>query len=277
MSTAIDIAGRRFGRLVAVSPVSGSKGTRRTWLCECDCGKTKSALTSDLLKGKTRSCGCLARELLRKARTTHGQSASPEYRCYKGMLNRCYNPNTREYPNYGGRDIRVCERWLEDFTNFLADMGPRPSPKHSIDRIDVNGNYEPTNCRWADQYQQQNNRRDNRLISHEGKVYTLSQLARMAVVDRPTLAKRLDRGWTVQAAISMPADPISPGLTPHVHDGSRTCPCCKTTKPLTEFGRDAHRRSGVATYCRVCISARNKAAPRRASRPIIRKSERLPS
>lgn len=150
MSFFQDITGQRFGRLIVLSLYRrGSSGVHSRWLCLCDCGQTRVASGSSLKRGRTTSCGC--------GRITHGSWGSPTYRSWHMMLQRCTNPRNTHYAYYGGRGITVCERWLK-FENFLADMGERPLGT-SIDRIDVDGNYEPGNCRWATPKQQMNNRR----------------------------------------------------------------------------------------------------------------------
>jgi len=121
------------------------------------------------------------------------------------MIKRCTNPNTKGYSNYGGRGIKVCERWLHSFENFLADMGPKPSPAHSIDRYpDNNGNYEPKNCRWATRTEQSFNKRTNRLIQHNGETLPLSVWAGRTGMKRETIADRLAHGWTISDALTIP-------------------------------------------------------------------------
>jgi hypothetical protein len=155
----IDIAGQRFGRLTVVS-FHGIHQRNSAWLCACDCGKPTIATGHKLKSGGTRSCGCLRTEI----RTSHGLAGTDTYRIWGGMLYRCRNEHD---PNYGGRGIRVCERW-KSFENFLADMGERPSQRHSIDRYpDVNGGYEPGNCRWATDAEQAHNTRLTILEPHE--------------------------------------------------------------------------------------------------------------
>ncbi len=209
-------AGEHFGRLTTRSPSGETRGGRAQWLCACSCGGTKVVSASDLRTGNTVSCGCYQREVMTRDRK-HGYARrsgkTPEYLIYRGIIKRCDNSNEKCYARYGGRGINVCDRWRSDFVNFLVDMGPRPSTRHSIDRKDTNGNYEPGNCRWATMREQQNNRANNRLIIYQGKALTLSQLAELAVVKMPTLAKRLDRGWSVEDAIALPASPISPQRT----------------------------------------------------------------
>jgi hypothetical protein len=152
----IDLAGQRFGRLSVLRRVPCHGASR--WLVRCDCGTQKTVAGGSLRSGDTQSCGCLHRERCSVTHSTHGQSGSELHRIWKGMLARCTNPNVPRWNRYGGRGITVCERWRRDFTAFAVDMGPRPSRRHSIDRIDADGPYAPTNCRWATALQQRHNR-----------------------------------------------------------------------------------------------------------------------
>lgn len=157
MSRGIDLTGRRFGRLVAMEHTyepSCEGEIRRLWRCMCDCGAIVAVRSADLKRGNTKSCGCLAQE----SRTKHGGCSSAEYRIWSGMIQRCTNPNAPGYENYGGRGIKVCKRWIE-FANFLADMGGKPSPQHSLDRKNNDGDYELNNCRWATRLEQARNKR----------------------------------------------------------------------------------------------------------------------
>ncbi len=154
-----DITGFRFGRLVALREVGQlSRGRTMYWLCRCDCG-TEKPIARGSLGRSTKSCGCFRREHTRDAFTKHGQSKLREYGVWKAMVRRCHAPNEPAYDHYGGRGIIVCDRWRFSFANFLTDMGKRPSDGHSIDRIDPDGPYAPTNCRWVTWDTQAANRR----------------------------------------------------------------------------------------------------------------------
>lgn len=155
MSGYTDITNARFGRLIALRPVGSNPRREMQWLCRCDCGTEQTKTAHLLLSGKTHSCGCLRREIQRALHTTHSDMYSPEWWSWTAMRARCSNPNRI---NYGGRGIKVCNRW-SSYANFLADMGRKPTPTHTIDRINSDGNYEPSNCKWATPKEQRANRR----------------------------------------------------------------------------------------------------------------------
>lgn len=157
-------------------------------LCLCDCGKLVELDRHKVIHGHTKSCGCYKLNKLVARLKTHGLTHSPTYRSWSEMKSRCVNAKNTHFHNYGGRGIKVCERWGA-FENFLADMKERPSLDYSIDRIDPNGNYEPSNCRWATWSQQQNNRRNNRKVEHEGRIYSILQLVELTGVPYTTLCR----------------------------------------------------------------------------------------
>ena len=149
--------GRRFGRLSFIKRL-GYSNNNQVWLLKCDCGTKVKALHGNVMSGRTQACGCLQRERIVK----HGRHGSTEYKSWHMMIQRCTNSNGPEWHNYGGRGITVCARWRRSFPNFFKDMGLKPSPKHSIDRINNDGNYTPGNCKWSTPKEQANNMRRNK-------------------------------------------------------------------------------------------------------------------
>lgn len=177
MGVIIDLIGQRFERLVVLKFIGLEKQGAR-WECKCNCGNIVKAIGKQLRAGAVKSCGCYKDEKLVERSFKHGQAnKTPEYRAWMHMKARCYNPNVYNYPNYGGRGIIVCERWLNSYENFILDMGFRPTIKHSIDRIDSNGNYEPSNCKWSTTHEQSRNLRTNHWIDYDGKKLILSDWA----------------------------------------------------------------------------------------------------
>jgi hypothetical protein len=156
----IDLIGRRFGRVVVMKRVANSKSGKCQFLYRCDCGTKKETLSSHLLTGKVKSCGCFRVDFGREIglRGTHHLSNTAEYAVWANMKDRCYNKNNKSYRRYGGRGIRVCKRWRNSFQAFLEDMGMKPAPQFSIERLRNNGNYEPDNCEWGTRSQQQQNK-----------------------------------------------------------------------------------------------------------------------
>ena len=195
-------AGDRYGRLIVVS-FSHRKRSRLYWNFRCDCGTVKATRVDQVKCGDTQSCGCLHSEIssaicLRRA--THNLAGTPIHYVWSRMLSRCRNKKDKSYPRYGGRGICVCKRWLR-FANFFADMGNIPSPKHTLDRIDNSGNYEPENTRWATPTEQARNRRSTRVVSFQGKEMSLAEACEIARTPYGRVHARLVRGWTIEAAL----------------------------------------------------------------------------
>ena len=203
------VKGKKFNRLTVLEELPDYKVR-----CECDCGKTVEVNRYKVIKGLTQSCGCQRAEKSRERainrNTTHGDGAPsgervPEYRAWEAMKYRCLNSNAAAYPDYGGRGITVCERWMS-YENFLADMGRKPSPDHQLDRIDNDGPYSPENCRWATREQQQRNTRYNVKFTYYGKTKTLAEWAKQYGLVYQTLDGRLKRGWSLRRALNTPCE-----------------------------------------------------------------------
>jgi hypothetical protein len=201
-----NITGQRFGRLLVLGYVGTDNSRNSIWRCKCDCGASADVRRSHLVGGITQSCGCFGSErrseLTKERFTTHGMSDTPAYNAWSNMRMRCQNPSHPSYSNYGGRGITVCKRWQE-FENFFADMGEPPAGM-SLDRKDNDGNYEPDNCRWATNRQQAINKRSNQLLTLDGRTMTMMQWASVTGIKANTIWYRLDRGWTVEDALTRP-------------------------------------------------------------------------
>lgn len=185
-----DLTGLCFGRLTATRYVGESK-----WLCRCECGGTATCITSNLLKGNSTSCGCKRRE----AHFKHGMSATPQWHAWQSMRQRCENPNDPAYKNYGGRGIKVCDRW-GSYANFIADMGLRP-PGYELDRRDNDGDYTPDNCQWVSKKANRNNKRNNRVVEWCGESMPVTAWAEKLGIHPRTLAWRISIGWPLERAM----------------------------------------------------------------------------
>lgn len=155
----IQMIGKKFGKLLVLGRAKDGNRGEVKWICACDCGEKAEIRGMHLRNGKTKSCGCLTVKKTINRMTKHGMARTPEYTAWKNMKRRCYAPGSTNYKNWGGRGIAVCDSWLKSFDNFYKDMGDRPSPSHSLDRIDNNGDYNKSNCRWATPDEQSVNKR----------------------------------------------------------------------------------------------------------------------
>ncbi len=201
----VTIVGQRF-HLLTVYALVGYIKTRQAisyWLCRCDCGNWNIVARPKLQKGYAKSCGCYRAVATTQTHTTHGMTSTRIYRIWVGMQSRCLDSNCNSYQDYGGRGITVCERWLgfDGFTNFLADMGQPTTDQHSLDRINNNGNYEPTNCKWSDKYEQARNNRHNHYLTAQGETYCASQWAEITGIKSGLILARIRRGWSAEEAL----------------------------------------------------------------------------
>lgn len=200
---ATDLTGQRFGRLLVLtrngSHVSPSGQSKAVWTCSCDCGAVTDVIGAKLRNGQTTSCGCRKKEFIGSVNFKHGHARSnqvrTEHRIWYAMVRRCTDEKDAAFPDYGGRGISVCQEWL-DYETFFSDMGKRPSHLHTLDRKDNNGNYEPSNCRWATKKEQANNRRSTVFVDYQGKSISLTELAELTGINRATLGWRVRQGWT---------------------------------------------------------------------------------
>lgn len=196
--------GDRFGRLVIRSGAPQRPFGQRYWLCQCDCGQTKEIRDTSLWSGRTKSCGCLMKEVTGSINFKHGHARPGKqtrtYRCWRNMLQRCEDATHPHYKNYGGRGIGVCERW-HDFKMFLADMGESPDGM-TIERVHNGRNYTPGNCKWANRVEQCNNKRNNRVIIIDGERKTMTQWARFFGVSTNTFYKRTAKGMPPEEAFT---------------------------------------------------------------------------
>lgn len=204
----IPMQDRRFSRWLVIQKSEVNLWDKGIyWECLCDCGTRRIVLGTFLRNGRSRSCGCLQREAasvaVKSHATKHGLSDSPEYSVWHGMHARCKNPNNDSWARYGGRGIAVSEPW-NAFDNFYRDMGPRPSAAHSIERLDNDKGYSPSNCVWALPTTQARNRRRNAVYEFDGKSLCLSEWAERLNTPRHLLSNRLKRGWSVKDAFTLP-------------------------------------------------------------------------
>lgn len=203
-----DLSGQRFGRLLVIGFAGFVGRSKSSWNVSCDCGAVKIVRGTSLLSGGSKSCGCMKSIICAEVNIRHGMARhrmeAREYLVWSSMKRRCLNPNDRNYPNYGGRGINVCDRWIDSFENFYSDMGPRPPGQYSIERNDNSGNYEPSNCRWATKEEQVNNKRNNIVVVFRGEKMTLSQAVRAAgsSVKITTAIGRHHRGLSIEDVVS---------------------------------------------------------------------------
>jgi|SRR2546426_4040973 len=228
MPIELQLINQKFGRLTVIAKAeSRGEGTnsKTYWLCQCECGREVEVMTGSLRSENTQSCGCYKTDKTIERNTTHGLSHHPEYRIWAHIKYRCTQPSDAAFEYYGARGIMMCIGWRDSFANFLRDIGPRPSRKHTIERIDNNGHYScgkceeclangwPFNCRWATQAEQTTNTRRNRMITFEGKTLWLAEWSRIFNLDHKTITSRIELGWPLEKVFHTPAVKISGKLT----------------------------------------------------------------
>lgn len=207
MGKLLNLTGQRFGRLVVVERSTNSKNGKARWLCKCDCGNDTVVFSTSLVRGLTHSCGCLNSEIASERFSTHRLSESRLHKTWSDMKKRCYNPNSKSFPAYGGRGIEMCEEWKDDFQSFYNwAMAHGYADDLTIDRIDVNGNYSPENCRWVDKLTQANNCRTNHYLTFNGKTQSIAAWARELGVSDSLIRQRIvTLGWSVERALTEPS------------------------------------------------------------------------
>lgn len=191
--------GQKFNRwtiLEKAPSIKHGKTLRRAWYCKCECGTVRAVSSGDLTSGRSASCGCFQREGVKQRSTKHGMYKHPAYQAWNNAVQRCFNSENPGYPEYGGRGITMSDEWRNDFGSFWKDMGPSWTRRSTLDRKEVNGNYERGNCRWATPKEQANNRRTNIMVTGPGGVkMTVTQAAEAYGVNRLTVYSRIKNNW----------------------------------------------------------------------------------
>lgn len=191
----IDLTGQKFGRLTVLKHAGKGAGNVSMWLCRCDCGTEKVFYSNNIKrKNHTTSCGCAHSEMLVKRNFKHGDSHSKEHYAWAGAKSRTMNPKHKRYPYYGGRGIKMCQRWLDSFQYFLEDMGRCPDGKRSLGRINNDGDYCPENCRWESHQEQMNNTRRNHFVTKDGETLTIAQWGLRLGIDPMSICAKIHRG-----------------------------------------------------------------------------------
>ena len=185
--------GRIFTRLTIVSEVETTY--KRQFKCSCSCGKITVVALGDLISGKTKSCGCLTRSVVGERRATHRKSKTKLHMVWSSMKSRCLNTNNKSFRNYGGRGVTVCKRWIDSFENFEKDMGQKPSPSHTLERIQNNKGYSPSNCKWATPKEQMNNIRKNVFLTMNGETLSAMEWSKRTGFSRDVIRRRKKLGW----------------------------------------------------------------------------------
>mgnify|MGYP006992064717 CR=1 FL=1 len=206
MGKFIDITGQKFNRLTAISIYGKNADNRITWLCKCDCGNEVVVAGKQLRSGQTKSCGCYNKELTTIRNTKHGKRYTRLYRIWLLMKNRCNNPKDKYYYCYGGKGVKVCDEWTNNFESFYEwSIASGYNDKLSIDRIDSDKGYQPDNCRWTTNKEQQNNKTNNHYITYKGKTQSMKKWSEELKIDYSTLRNRINvYQWDIETALTAP-------------------------------------------------------------------------
>lgn len=209
------MVGKSFGRwtILSSSNTPPGRGTRKYVICKCSCGIVATRELRKLTSGHSKSCGCFKVDKSKLTPLIHGcarrernHKCTPEYECWQKIKSRCLRKSDKSYSRYGGRGIQIYPPWVSDFVLFYEHIGPKPTPNHSIDRINNEGNYEPVNVRWALREQQANNKRNNVRIVVNGHIVTIAEASRTTGISYGTLLSRVKRGWDASRAVGEPVD-----------------------------------------------------------------------
>lgn len=234
--------GESYGRLKVIDPQVQNRNGHRYSLCRCDCGIEKLFADSNLINGKTKSCGCLAKETTSRVKKTHGMSGSKIYMVWNRMLTRCYNEKVERYPRYGGRGITVCDRW-RSFESFYKDMGDIPAPGYSLGRIDNDGNYGPGNCRWETAKEQGWNKSGTVRLDHNGESLSIAEWADRTGLGYSKIMQRVRRGEQSDNVLS-PEDRCRKCITVDGITDTTTGWMRRAEIPISSFYH--HRRKGIS-------------------------------
>ena len=201
MSVLIDLTGKRYGSLTVEKIAVDEPGKKKKWLCKCDCGNEIIVTSSNLVSGRTSSCKICGKKRLSEKNKKHGMTSTKLYGVWNSIKTRCTNTNSKSYKDYGARGIRICEEWKESSNFFEWALANGYKNGLEIDRIDVNGNYEPSNCRWVAREQNSNNKRNNKYIEYNGETKTLAEWSRYFDVNYKNLSRNLIKGYSFDEAV----------------------------------------------------------------------------
>lgn len=265
MTKLSDLTGQQFSRLKVLGKAGKDKRGATLWLCECSCGERTTALAYQLRNGGKKSCGCLSREKAKENFTKHGDWGSRLHVLWKGIKSRCYNPNNVSYKNYGGRGIKMCLEWKDNFVafrDFMLSIGyddTLPTGIQTIERINVNGNYEPSNCKLVSKKEQNYNKRISRVYTYKGETKTLTEFSEEYKLDVENLYNRIDNyGYTIEEAIEKPIR-----KTPHKN------------APKYEVGGESYTLSEWAEIFGMTRSQLKSKTKRRTVESVVRELKRI--